>query len=247
MFLQQAAADEVQDRLQMVNRTFTKIAVVTGFPDLWREFFPDAVIVADSELLDLQPGGHDLVIHGLSLHWADDPVGQMVQCHRALEADGMFLGVMFGGQTLHELRAVLGEVEIAQTGGLSPRVLPMGELRDLGHLIQRAGFALPVADSAVRTVTYADALGLMRDLRLMGEGNAMAARAGFTPRDFFAEVVAKYSGSFPAENGRIAATFEMIFLTGWVPHESQQKPLRPGSAAARLAEALGTDETKLPD
>lgn len=246
MFLQRLAVDEVQDRLEMVNRTFTKPAVVTGFPDIWGQAFPDAPIVADDEVLALEPGAHDLVIHGLSLHWANDPVGQLVQCHRALVPDGLFLAVMFGGQTLHELRAVLAETEIALRGGLSPRVLPMGEIRELGSLLQRAGYALPVADSAIQTVAYSDALALMHDLRAMGEGNALTDRAGPTGREFFAEAAARYDAAF-GNDGRIPATFEMIVLTGWAPHESQQKPLRPGSAAMRLADALGTKETKLPD
>lgn len=246
MFLQEAAAFEIEDRLNEVNRRFTSAAVVTGFSDVWARIFPEAKFVADTDVLDLEPGAHDLVIHGLSLHWANDPVGQIIQCRRALKPDGFFLGVAFGGQTLSELRAVLAEAEVARTGGLSPRVLPMGEIRDLGALLQRAGFSLPAADAAPRTVTYGDALTLMHDLRAMGEGNAMVNRAGFTSRDYFAEVAARYAASYPADNGRIAATFEMIFLAGWAPHESQQKPLRPGSAAARLAEALGTDETKLP-
>lgn len=246
MFLQSLAVDEVQDRLELVNRTFTKPAVVTGFPEIWGQAFPKAAIVPDDDLLALEPGAHDLVIHGLSLHWANDPVGQLVQCHRALVPDGLFVAVLFGGQTLHELRAVLAETEIALTGGLSPRVLPMGEIRELGGLLQRAGFALPVADSAVQTVSYPDALALMHDLRAMGEGNALADRASATRRGFFAEATARYDAAF-GEGGRIPATFEMIVLTGWAPHESQQKPLRPGSAAARLADALGANETKLPD
>lgn len=247
MFLQDAAADEAQDRLSMVKRVFTRPAVVTGFPAIWQKYFPDAKIVPDTEVLDLERGAHDLVIHGLSLHWANDPVGQLFQCSQALAPDGLFLGVQFGGQTLSELRAVLGETEIAMSGGLSPRVMPMGELRDLAHLLQRAGLALPVADSALRTVTYSDMIALIHDLRAMGEGNAMKTRAGFTSRDFFARAAARYAEAYPAGDDRIAATFEMIFLTGWAPHESQQKPLRPGSAAARLADALGTDETRLPD
>jgi SAM-dependent methyltransferase len=247
MFLHEAAADEVQDRLEVVNRTFTRPAIVTGFPRVWSAAFPGAKVVPDDAVLDLEVGAHDLVIHGLSLHWADDPVGQIVQCARALAPDGLFLAVLFGGQTLQELRAVLGEVEIATTGGLSPRVLPMGEIRDLAHLLQRAGLALPVADSSKRQVTYEGALALMHDLRLMGEGNAMAVRAGFTPRSFFARAAARYAEAFPAPDGRISATFETIFLTGWAPHESQQKPLRPGSAAMRLADALGTEETSLDD
>lgn len=247
MFLQREAAFEVQDRLTEVNRRFTKPAVVTGFPEIWAEFFPDAVIVPDEDMLALEPGTHDLVIHGLSMHWANDPVGQLIQCHRALTPDGLFMGVMFGGQTLNELRAVLAEAESVKMGGLSPRVAPMGEIRDLGALLQRAGFALPVADSSLRNVTYRDALALMRDLRAMGEGNALAQRLRRpSPRALFAEAAARYDAAF-GQDGRIPATFEFIFLTGWAPHESQQKPLRPGSAIQRLADALGTEEGKLPD
>lgn len=248
MFLQELAIDEIKDRLTEVNRTFTKPAIVTGFPEIWRESFPDAVIVPDDDLLSLDPGGHDLVIHGLALHWANDPIGQIIQCSRALVKDGLFMAVMFGGQTLSELRATLSETEIAQTGGLSPRILPMGEIRDVGALLQRAGLALPVADSALREVTYSNAFALMRDLRLMGERNALEQRLK-TPlsRGFFTEVNARYAAHYPADDNRIKASFEMIFLTGWTPDDSQQKPLRPGSASARLADALGTNETNLPD
>ena len=247
MFLQDLAADELQDRLKMVNRSFTRPAIVTGFPGLWSERFPGATVVADDDFLDLAPGAHDLVIHALSLHWANDPVGQVVQCQRALAPDGLFLAATFGGRTLHELRSALAEAEAALTGGLSPRVLPMGELRDLGHLLQRAGLALPVADSLTREVTYHDTLALMHDLRAMGEGNAMRARAGYTARAVFAEAAQRYSQAFGKADGRIPATFEIVVLTGWAPHDSQQKPLRPGSATSRLAEALGTHEIKLPD
>lgn len=246
MFLQQEAAQEMKDRLSEVNRTFTSPAIVTGFPDLWRQSFPDAKIVPANDTLALEPNAHDLVIHGLTLHWANDPVGQLIQSRRALRADGLFLGALFGGQTLAELRAVLAETETELSGGLSPRVLPMGDIADLGGLMQRAGFALPVADSALRTVTYRDMFALMRDLRVMGEGNAMADRAPRTPRALFPAAAARYAQAFGQED-RIPATFEMIFLTGWAPHESQQKPLRPGSAQTSLARALGTDETKLPD
>lgn len=237
MFLQEEAAFEVQDRLSEVNRTFTSPAVVTGFPNPWRRVFPDARIVPDDEVLDLAPGAHDLVIHGLSLHWSNDPVGQLIQCHRALKPDGFFIGATFGGETLSELREALTAAEIARTGGLSPRVLPMGELSDLGALLMRAGFALPVADSSKRDVTYTDAFALMRDLRAMGEGNALAERAGPTGRALFADAAARYAAAHE-KDGRIHATFEFVFLAGWAPHESQQKPLRPGSAEARLADAL---------
>lgn len=245
MFLQQAAADEVKDRLELVNRRFTRLAVVTGFPEIWRAVFPEAVVVADDDILALEPGSHDLVIHGLSLHWANDPVTQLFQCHQALVPDGMFIGVTYAGQTLHELRAVLAETEVEITGGLSPRVLPMAEIRDLGHMLQMAGLALPVADAALRRVTYADLWALMRDLRAMGEGNALREHAGPTPRRFFARAAHRYAEAY-GENGRIPATFEMVFLTGWAPHESQQQPLKPGSAVARLADALHA-ETDLPD
>lgn len=247
LFLQEDAADEIQERLIEVNRTFTQPAIVTPFPALWRARMPQARIVGDDDLLDLEPAGHDLVIHALCMHWANDPVGQLVQCRRALRPDGLFLGVLFGGQTLSELRACLAEAEAEVSGGLSPRVLPMGEIRDLGGLLQRAGFALPVADAATRTVSYADAGRLMADLRAMGEGNALAQRLRLpTRRGVFARAAARYAESYPAADARIRATFEMIFLTGWSPHDSQPKPLRPGSAARRLADALGSVEQPLP-
>ncbi|MFN7268032.1 MAG: methyltransferase domain-containing protein [Cereibacter sp.] len=247
LFLQQDAADEIQERLGEVNRRFTQPAVITPFGDLWRARMPEARIIADDDVLDLAPAAHDLVIHALCLHWANDPVGQLVQCRRALRPDGLFLGVLFGGQTLAELRACLAEAEAAVTGGLSPRVLPMAEIRDLGGLLQRAGFALPVADSTIRTVTYADAGRLMADLRAMGEANALAQRLRRpTGRQIFSRAAARYATGFPAPEGRIRATFEMIFLTGWAPHDSQPRALRPGSAARRLADALGAVEQPLP-
>jgi SAM-dependent methyltransferase len=202
--------------------------------------------VADDPVLELAAASQDLVIHALCLHWADDPVGQLVQCARALRPDGMFLAALFGGRTLHELRASLAEAEVTVTGGLSPRVLPMAEIRDLGGLLQRAGLALPVADSALRTVSYRDAWHLMADLRAMGEGNALAGRLRrFTPRGVMAGAAARYADTWGQPDGRITATFEIIWLTGWAPHASQQKPLRPGSAAQRLADALRVSETSL--
>ncbi len=247
LFLQTEAATEVQERLDAVNRTFTAAAIVTGFPQVWAQSIPAARIVTDDEVLDLTRGAHDLVIHGLALHWANDPVGQLVQCRHALRPDGLFLGLMFGGQTLHELRSVLAQAEAEVTQGLSPRVLPMGEIRDLGGLLQRAGFALPVADSFIRTVLYRDAFHLMRDLRAMGESNALAARLRRpTRRAVLTRAATLYAQSHANADGRIPATFEFICLTGWAPAENQQQPLRPGSAAQRLADALGAAELKLP-
>lgn len=248
LFLHHAAADEINDRLAMVNKSFTDQAVVTGFPALWTEKLPSARQVPDSDALDLAPGSLDLAVHALSLHWANDPVGQIIQCRRALRPDGLFLGVTLGGQTLHELRACLAQAEAEITGGLSPRVAPMGELRDLGALLQRAGLALPVADADTLTVTYADAWALMRDLRAMGETNALAQRLRHPTRRALLDRAAKlYQAHFPAEGGRITATFELIYLTGWAPHADQPKALRPGSAQQRLADALGAAETKLPN
>ncbi len=250
MFLQQAAAVEIQERLTEVNRRFTKPAVVTGFPEIWRKYFPDAVIVPANDVLALENGVHDLVIHAMALHWANDPIGQLVQSRRALQPDGLCIAACFGGQTLNELRTVLSEAEVAHRGGLSPRVLPMGEIRDLGGLLQRAGLALPVADGVAVNVTYQSALHLMQDLRAMGENNALAQRQKSSlTRPMLAQIVNDYATHFGTDDGRISATFETIYLTGWAPDESQQKPLRPGSAQTRLADALGTPEMgfNLPD
>lgn len=248
MFLHEDCVAEVQERLSLVNRRFTKPAIVTAFPEIWQDALPGATYVPDDEVLALQPGAHDLVVHAMALHWADDPVGQLVQCRRALRPDGLLLCLFPGGQTLHELRASLAEAETGLTGGLSPRVSPMAEIRDAGGLLQRAGFALPVADSFTRTASYRDALHLARDLRAMGEGNALADRhRRFAPRALFAATAATYARHFPLPEDRIRATFEIFVLTGWSPDASQPKPLRPGSAAARLAEALDTPEITLPD
>ncbi|HEY0212279.1 MAG TPA: methyltransferase domain-containing protein [Paenirhodobacter sp.] len=243
LFLHEDAADELQERLLEVNRTFTSPALVTNFSSPFAHVLPGARIVADDEVLDLAPGAHDLVVHAMCLHWANDPVGQIIQCARALRPDGLFIAVLFGGQTLHELRAALAEAEVALTGGLSPRVLPMGEIRDLGALVGRAGLALPVADAFSRKVTYEHPLRLLADLRAMGEANALAARPRhFTRPAVMAQAMARYAQAFAEPDGRVRATFDMVWLTGWKPHDSQQKPLRPGSAAHRLAEALQTFE-----
>ncbi|NBB96710.1 MAG: SAM-dependent methyltransferase [Alphaproteobacteria bacterium] len=248
MFLHDLAFDELQDRLAMVNRTFTSPAIVTGFPAQWDKLVPNARIVADDPVLDLTEGAHDLVIHAMALHWADDPVGQLVQARRALQPDGLFLGALFGGQTLAELRAVLAQAESELRGGLSARILPMAEIRDLGALLQRAGFALPVADSVRQTVAYRQIKTLFDDLRSMGERNALAARPrNVTPRRLFSRAQALYSDSFATPDGAYTASFEMIFLSGWAPAADQPKPLRPGSATARLADALGAHEVPLPD
>jgi SAM-dependent methyltransferase len=248
LFLHDHLAGLLEERLDEVNRGFTAPALIAPFPQAFRDVVPEATVVADDEVLMLDPGTHDLVLHLMALHWANDPVGQLVQARRALRPDGLFLGACLGGRTLFELRASLAEAEARLTGGLSSRVAPMGEIRDLGALLQRAGFALPVADSLTLTVEYRDALHLMRDLRAMGEGNALAARRrGVSRRDVFLEAARVYAEAYARPNGRIPATFEFVFLTGWSPDASQPKPLRPGSAAARLAEALGVEERSAGD
>ncbi|MFV0333208.1 MAG: SAM-dependent methyltransferase [Tropicimonas sp.] len=245
-FLHRLAADEIHERLQLVNRKFTDPVVVSGFPGLWSELMPAARQIADEEVLALETASHDLLIHALALHWAEDPVGQLAQARLALRPDGLFLGVAFGGETLCELRDALARAEAEVLGGLSPRVAPMGEIRDLGGLMQRAGFALPVADSLSLTVTYETPFHLMRELRAMGEGNALAARhRAPVPRRLFARAAEEYARAHSLPDGRIRATFELIVLTGWAPDASQPQPLRPGSATARLADALGAVEIGL--
>lgn len=239
LFLHEEAAFELQERLKDINRAFTDIAIVTGFPAFWADAFPGARVVADSDMLELPVQSHDLVIHAMCLHQANDPVGQLVQCQRTLKPDGLLLVAMFGGQTLTELRQALSQAEVAVSNGLSPRISPMVDIRDAGALLQRAGFALPVADADPRRVSYATPLALLKDLRAMGETNILTDRdRRIPPRGLFAQMATLY----PKCEDRVVATYELLYLTGWAPDASQQKPLRPGSAKARLADALKTTE-----
>jgi len=247
MFLHKEAIAEVEDRLSMVKKSFTAAGIVTGHPDLWGKV-AGAQIVPDTDMLDLPDAHFDLLIHAMCLHWANDPVGQLIQMRRALKPDGLMLAIFPGGQSLHELRACLGQAESELRGGLSPRVLPMGDIRDLGGLLQRAGFALPVADNLTLHAEYDDALSLMRELRDMGEANALAARdRHFTRRDVLLNAAKLYPEHFPGTQKPVRATFELMVLTGWAPAADQPQPLRPGSAKTRLADVLGTSETPLSD
>lgn len=233
--------DEIQDRLSEINRRFTAPAVVTGNPGFWAAAMPGARVVADDPTLDLPQARHDLVIHALALHWADDPVGQIVQSARALVPDGLFIAVLPGGQTLAPLRAALAQAEVEVTGGLSPRVAPLGEIRDLGALLARAGLALPVADQITQGVSYRDLFHLARDLRAMGESNALDRRLRHPTRREVLRRAARIladTAPDPQHPGRIRLELELMFLTGWAPAENQPKPLRPGSARTSLAEAL---------
>ena len=204
---------------------------------------PGLRVAADEEALPFANGSLNLVTSILSLHWANDLPGALIQIRRALKPDGLFIGALFGGETLTELRQSLSEAEIEMEGGLSPRVSPFADLRDMGSLLQRAGFALPVADTDRVTVRYADPLRLMADLRGMGETNVLAERRR-TPmrRATLMRAGEIYREKFGLPDGRVPATFDIVIVTGWAPHESQQKPLRPGSAKTRLADALGTVE-----
>ncbi len=205
-------------------------------------------LAADEELLPFASKSFDLVISGLSLHWVNDLPGCLLQVRQCLKPDGLFLAAMLGGDTLHELRQSLMEAELAEAGGVGARVSPFADLRDAGGLLQRAGFALPVVDGDRLTANYAHVLKLMHDLRGMGEGNAVRARAG---RCVNQAIVARtdeiYRRRFGDADGRLAATFQIIYLTAWAPAAGQQRALAPGSARARLADALGAVEISAGD
>jgi NADH dehydrogenase [ubiquinone] 1 alpha subcomplex assembly factor 5 len=200
-------------------------------------------LAADEEALPFAAGAFDLVASNLALHWVNDLPGALIQIRRALKPDGLLLAAFLGGGTLAELREVLMTAELEVEGGASPRVSPFADVRDAGALLQRAGFALPVVDRDRITVTYESALALMADLRAMAESNAVAERlARFSRRETLMRAGALYQERFGDGDGRIAASFEVIYLTAWAPSAAQPKPLAPGSATASLADALDTDE-----
>jgi SAM-dependent methyltransferase len=204
-------------------------------------------LCADEEFLPFADQSLDLLINMLGLHGTNDLPGTLIQIRRALKPDGLFLAALFGGETLRELRASLMAAEMDLKGGASPRVFPFADKPQMGNLMQRAGFALPVIDSEIVTVTYPDMFSLMKDLRFMGEGNAIIARdKKFPGKNFFPKASEFYQKNFSDPDGRLRASFEIVFLIGWSPHASQQQPLRPGSAQHRLADALNTVEIKTP-
>ena len=205
-------------------------------------------LVCDEELWPFAPHSLDCVISLLSFHHINDLPGALIQIHRSLRPDGLFIAALLGGGTLSELRHAWLTAESETTTGVSPRVAPFADIRDMGALLQRAGFALPVVDADRVSVTYPDALSLMRELKRMGLSNALVQRSR-TPvsRNTLALACATYEQTFADDRGRVPATFEIIYLTGWAPHESQQQPLKPGSAKARLADALSTREHPLKD
>ena len=251
-FLFDWAMNQISDRLEIVTRTFDKKLHIGGrgkrldgaiIMDMAEGLGCD--ILADEEFLPFPKNTFDLVTSALTFHMTNDLPGALLQICNALKPDGLFLAAMLGGETLYELRDCLARAEIERSGGVSPRIAPFADKPQMGALLQRAGFALPVVDSDILTVTYDSIFALMKDLRQMGEGNAIAARIKHvTRRDAFIRAGELYQRDYADTNGRIRASFEIIFLHGWAPSETQQKPMRPGSAATRLADALGTAEIK---
>lgn len=267
-FLLKAAAQDLEDRLMMVTRQFEKAVDLGGHgghiadvlrasgkvgnviradlfaPDHSKSPGPDLVV--DDAALPFADESVDLVVSTLNLQLLDDLPGTLVQIRRALRPDGLFLGLLLGTDTLHELRDSLMRAEMEICGGVSPRVIPFADTRDLGGLLQRAGFALPVADLDKITVRYDTLFDLAKDLRTMGAANPLLERQKtMAPKALFMKAAEYYAQNHSDPDGRIRATFTFASLSGWAPHESQQKPLRPGSAKKSLAEALGTDEKKL--
>lgn len=266
-YLHRAASDGFVERLEPVTRAFPRALILGAANGVYAEAIegrfgvetidqveaaPSLAAAAGARIGDLDPpelppAMYDLALIGLELHAVNDPVGALIATRLALKPDGLMLACLFGGESLRELRETLAEAEIAVRGGLSPRVAPMGELRDWGGLLQRAGYALPVADADRLEIWQPDFMALLSDLRAMGESNALfdRDRAG-APARLFAMAGALYQERYARADGKLKATVELVFLSGWAPADTQPKPLRPGSAATRLADALGTTERKLP-
>jgi SAM-dependent methyltransferase len=225
-------------RSAAVDRIVAVDTVVTGLPGP-----PALAIAAGEEALPFRAGGLDLVISGLALQLVNDLPGTLLQIRRALRPDGLFLAALLGGETLTELRQSFTAAEAELAGGASPRVAPFADVRALGMLLQRAGFALPVADVDRLTVRYDTPFALMHDLRRMGATNVLTERSRRPlRRSVLMRMAEAYAARFSDPDGRVRATFDIVWLSGWAPHDSQQLPLRPGSARIRLADALGTAE-----
>jgi SAM-dependent methyltransferase len=264
-FLLQRVAGDFSERLDAVKREFASALDLGAHhgvigPTIARRAGTVLVVSADASAgmleqcapprictsLDALPfaeASFDLVVSGLSLQFTNDLPGTLVQVRRCLKPDGLFLGAVMGGATLHELRSAFLAAEVEIEGGASPHIAPFADVRDLGHLLQRAGFALPVVDADVVRVAYASPLHLMRELRGMGAGNVLRERRRVPlRRATLMRALEVYTQRHARADGRVEATFEIITMTGWCPHESQQKPLQPGSATRRLADALGVPE-----
>jgi SAM-dependent methyltransferase len=267
-FLLERVADDFELRLQALARSFDTVADIGTFgphaalklvaSQRFKQIIRQAPlaevlgtgtwqnIIGETSLVPFAPQSLDAVVSLLAFQWVDDLPGLLIQIKRALKADGLLIACLLGGQTLHELRESFARAEIECEGGLSPRVSPFADLRDIGALMQRAGFALPVVDTETITVRYQTPLALFADLRAMGGTNALIERRK-TPlrRKTLLRALEIYAENYSDADGRIRATFECLWVSGWTPHESQQKPLQPGSAKARLADALNTKEGTL--
>jgi SAM-dependent methyltransferase len=246
-FLLDRVAEEFEERLHAVLRDFSELADVwtpgEGLGKALRDRFQSVIHIrlddGEQEILPLQPASLDLVVSALALQFVNDLPGVLAQIRRALKPDGLLLAAMIGGDTLTELRQSFAAAEAELEGGVSPRVAPFADLRDIGALLQRAGFALPVTDVDRIMVRYDDAFALMADLRRMGATNVMVERRRTpTRRATLLRMAQLYSERFADPDGRIRATFDVVWLSGWAPHESQQQPLKPGSAKASLAETV---------
>ena len=246
-FLLDRVAEDMQERLHAVLREFKDVADIWTPGGLFRgspparlgSVAPVGMFASTEETLWLPLESLDLALSALALQFANDLPGVLAQIRRALRPDGLFLAALLGGDTLTELRQSFAAAEVELEGGLSPRVLPFADLRDLGALLQRAGFALPVADVDRVIVRYGDVFGLMHDLRRMGATNVLIdRRRTMLRRTTLLKMAQTYSERFADSDGRIRATFDIVWLSGWAPHASQQQPLKPGSAKASLADAV---------
>lgn len=251
-FLVARAADDLLDRLLTVKRAFprsldfgsptehfARALVESGRPAPLRAGRSGGDVRADEEALPFAPQSFDLVFSGMALQWVNDLPGVFAQARRVLAPDGLFVACLPGGASLVELRIAFAEAESEILGGASPRVSPFVDVRDMGALLQRAGFALPVSDVDSFTLRYDSIFALMSDLRAMGATNALVQRANKPlRRDVLARAAQIYAARFADADGRVRATFEIVWLSGWAPHESQQKPAKRGSATARLEDAM---------
>ena len=253
-FLLREAAMRLHEKYSEINRNFQTIVdlgarrgilgeLMTGKQVIGQDLsgkFPGIHLRADEEFLPWRPASLDLVLSNLSLHAVNDLPGCLAQIRQALKPDGLFLCALFGGETLNELRSCLMEAEVKLHGGARPRISPFVDIRSAGALLQRAGFALPVAETDRITVTYENAFKLMQDIKNMGEGNILTKRfRGLTTARLMREMAKIYAEKFTDARGRITATFDIITLMGWAPHESQQQPLKPGQGKVSLTEVFG--------
>lgn len=251
-FLAEEAVDNIATRIGAINRRFAHGLLLSGRPEcqslfsLAEEWVKTSPADIDEEALPFAPESFDLIVSVLSLHAVNDLPGALLQIRQTLKPDGLFIAALFGGDSLRELRASFAAGEMAILGGVSPHVAPFADVRDLGGLLQRAGFALPVVDMDRLPVRYGSLDRLIADLRHLGETNILQQRRK-TPlrRDVLAAMLQHYHAHFVDEEGRLEASFDIIYVLGWSPHDSQQKPLRPGSAKTRLADALGAQEQRL--